>query len=80
MDREYLETLETAELENAIKQAYKIIERRKENRQKELWGNVAAALRKYESEFGEITTDDGDRDGVVCTDRLDEPGFLAIAN
>lgn len=80
MDKEYLETLETAELEKAIKQAYQIIERRKENRKKELWGNVVAAVRKYESEFGEITTDDGDRDGLICTDHLDTPGFFAIAN
>lgn len=80
LNKQQLETMENTELEEAIRLAYQIIERRKETRKKELWGNVAAALRKYESEFGDITTDDGDRDGVICTDRLDEPGFLCIAN
>ncbi len=48
------EAIPTKELEDLEKSLVQEISRRKENRKRELWDSVVAAMQKFEKECGEI--------------------------
>lgn len=54
-NKQFFETMDTEKLEEAIQLAYEIIESRKEDRKKDLWGNVVGAIKKYQAEIGPIS-------------------------
>lgn len=73
--------LSPADLQVIVDTAQRIMERRSEQRRKELWGNVRAAIQKYCTEFNEdIETYGYQGKGVICLDKLDGVGILYIAN
>ncbi len=78
INRRMLEDFSNDELQKVISMAEDIARARKNLRQKELWGNVMAALRKYEKECGEILVSDGNDDGTLLVDELDTPGVLPV--
>lgn len=52
--RHKLERMDNDEMEQIIQYAYTIIANRNNQRKKELWDNVVAAIAKYESEIDKI--------------------------
>lgn len=75
-----LERMDTAEIKQVIQYLHAITAKRQEQRKKELWGNVRAALRKYVDETEEdIEIRHPYSDGILCVDELDESGLLYIA-
>lgn len=62
-----LHTLSNESIQAITKEATKVIDTRKQNRAKELWGNVVAAINKYEDEIGliKITFPDGCNMGYI---------------
>lgn len=58
--RRYLENASAEELQEIVKTVNTVMDKRADNRRKELWGNVVAAIRKYEQEVGEIDIEDED--------------------
>lgn len=75
----WLEGMSTDDL-NAIKKSIDLIQKNRiEQRKKEMWGNVVAALRKYTEEVDNIEAEGGFGEGVICIDNLDNPGLVYIA-
>lgn len=71
-----LQNLSTGELETLSKHINRMRDERVEQRRKELWGNVIAAMHKYCNETGEdIITDEG---YLISIDKgyEDTPGIL----
>lgn len=67
-----------AELQEVTKAIDKITNDRIIKRRKELWGNVVAAIRKYETEIEDIEIDGISENGVPRVD-TDNPGIIYIA-
>lgn len=75
-----MDTLPSNDLQEIIKHANTLMAVRTDQRRKELWGNVVAALQKYGQEVEEIEIK-GDIDYTLCVDAdsLETPGTLYIA-
>lgn len=71
--------MHSAELQEVAKAIDKINANRVNQRRKELWGNVVAALRKYTEEVGDIKAEGSFGEGIICVDDLDNPGIVYIA-
>lgn len=72
--------MSTEQLQEIIKRANTLTDERLNQRRKELWGNVVAAIRRYEQEIAEIEL----RGEIDCTialdpDAVDTPGVLYVA-
>lgn len=50
-----MEKMDADQLRSIMQYANSINDRRNQQRKKELWGNVKAAIAKYESEIGQIS-------------------------
>lgn len=57
-----LERMDNSEIEQIVQYANTIKTDRKEQRKKELWGNVVAAMTKYEEETGDTIIFSGPKD------------------
>lgn len=75
---ENFEKYSSEELMDIIKKAHEIIEERNNKRVKELWGNVIAALRKFEAETGEKMANDEGQELVVSDLDIEKPGYLPV--
>lgn len=71
-----LEKLTNDELRALQARAGEVISSRQETRKKELWGNMVAAIKKYESEIGQIVFDGADYDYTWYD--MDEPGRVML--
>ncbi len=71
-----LHTLSNESLQAITKEADKVVNIRKQNRAKELWGNIVAAINKYEEVIGpiKITFPDGCNMGNI--NDLEVPGVV----
>lgn len=74
-----MEHMQTDHLQEIINHANTIIGRRTEQYRNELWSNVVAAMKKYESEIGEITVR-GDHVNTNCYANMSSPGTLFLYN
>lgn len=73
-----LEKLTNDELRALQTKVGNIICERRSKRQKELWGNVIAAIKKYEQEFGTIQLDEQDYNYIFNVLDNDTPGTILI--
>ena len=72
-----LEKLSNEELEKIYVKIQKEIEKRKDQRKKELWGNVVSAIKKYHNEIGDIEIHNNyNCDAILDCDKLKASGFL----
>lgn len=74
-----LSSLTADEIKILITYANKEIERKDELRKKELWGNVVAAIKKYEKETdSRIYLDDGTSGIMIAVEdcNLSNPGYI----
>lgn len=75
-----LHGMTNGQLKEVVKAVEEITEKRQENRRKELWGNVVAAIAKYESEIGQINFYCGccGEDCTIDEIKSDDPGNIII--
>lgn len=76
--KNFVSNMSEDQLRDIIKNANTLLDCRAEQRRRELWGNVVAAIQKYVSEIGEIDIEDGEDGAVLCADSLDIPGIIYI--
>ena len=77
--KESLTSLTAEDLENIVKAVNAECDNRANQRKKELWGNVVAALKKYEEEVESIEVGI-DHLGIDLTDTAADPGYIYLYN
>lgn len=82
VSRQQLSTLSVDELRQTITWANEYLDKRYNERKKELWGNVAAAIKNYQEEIREeiaIDLDGGADEGYFRLEETAEhPGILYV--
>lgn len=80
VSKQQLATMTTDELRDVIQWASEYIDKQQNQRKKELWGNVVAAIRKYEKEIDPITIFCRECGNDCSLDELDSdnPGYISI--
>lgn len=81
VSKQQLATMTTDELRDVIRWAGEYIDQQQNRRRKELWGNVVAAIAKYESEIEPIAfycRHFGD-DCTIDEIEIDELGIVTIS-
>lgn len=74
-----IKNLSTEELQKISSDISAELLARRDKRQKELWGNVKAAMLKYIEEFGNIETVRDDCDSSIITkDSFEEPNEIYL--